>query len=238
MCHSHCLCIRSTAFREECVNVHLDRRSIETSFELLQRDRGMKQLGNLLHIHRLGCRAGRSRGAHQANTRPCVPSSFTTHRTLSCEPFLSRVNVNASLKLATWCVRKLRGDARPSPYRVPSVAPGRRVWCARRRRMVMNVAASAPVRRGFSGQERDADAFGEGVGVLSVARSDEAGAGGAVVGCVVRAAGLLEAEHELAELLFRASKGVDVTLGGGGGGRSCALSRGQVRLSGCTRCTP
>ena len=38
--------------------------------------------------------------------------------------------------------------------------------------MVMNVAASAPVRRGFGGQERDADAFGEGVGVLSVARSD------------------------------------------------------------------
>ncbi len=29
--------------------------------------------------------------------------------------------------LATWCVRKLRGDARPSPYRVLSVAPGRRV---------------------------------------------------------------------------------------------------------------
>jgi len=26
--------------------------------------------------------------------------------------------------LATWCVRKLRGDARPSPYRVLSVAPG------------------------------------------------------------------------------------------------------------------
>ena len=25
--------------------------------------------------------------------------------------------------LATWCVRKLRGDARPSPYRVLSVAP-------------------------------------------------------------------------------------------------------------------
>jgi hypothetical protein len=38
--------------------------------------------------------------------------------------------------LATWCVRKLRGDARPSPYRVLSVAPGRRVWRARRRRMV------------------------------------------------------------------------------------------------------
>jgi hypothetical protein len=32
---------------------------------------------------------------------------------------------------ATWCVRKLRaGDARPSPYRVLSVAPGRRVWRA------------------------------------------------------------------------------------------------------------
>ena len=30
----------------------------------------------------------------------------------------------------TWCVRKLRGDARPSPYRVLSVAPGRRVWRA------------------------------------------------------------------------------------------------------------
>ena len=29
--------------------------------------------------------------------------------------------------LATWCVRKVRGDARPSPYRVLSVAPGRRV---------------------------------------------------------------------------------------------------------------
>ncbi len=37
------------------------------------------------------------------------------------------------------------GDARPSPYRVLSVAPGRRVWRARRRRMVMNEAASAPV---------------------------------------------------------------------------------------------
>jgi len=42
--------------------------------------------------------------------------------------------------LTTWCVRKLRGDARPSPYRVLSVAPGRRVWRARRRRMVMNEA--------------------------------------------------------------------------------------------------
>ena len=41
--------------------------------------------------------------------------------------------------------RKLWGDARPSPYRVLSVAPGRRVWRARRRRMVMNEAASAPV---------------------------------------------------------------------------------------------
>jgi hypothetical protein len=40
--------------------------------------------------------------------------------------------------LATWCVRKLRGDARPSPYRVLSVAPGRRVWRARRRRMTKN----------------------------------------------------------------------------------------------------
>ena len=36
------------------------------------------------------------------------------------------------MMLATWCVRKLRGDARPSPYRVLSVAPGRRVWRARR----------------------------------------------------------------------------------------------------------
>jgi len=27
--------------------------------------------------------------------------------------------------LATWCVRKLQGDARPSPYRVLSVAPVR-----------------------------------------------------------------------------------------------------------------
>ena len=44
--------------------------------------------------------------------------------------------------LATWCVRKLRGDA--SGDRL-SVAPGRRVWRARRRRMVMNEAASAPV---------------------------------------------------------------------------------------------
>jgi hypothetical protein len=51
--------------------------------------------------------------------------------------------------LATWCVRKLRGDARPSPYRVLSVAPGRRVWRAREEakdgadnwvRMVMNEA--------------------------------------------------------------------------------------------------
>jgi hypothetical protein len=50
--------------------------------------------------------------------------------------------------LTTWCVRKLRGDAQPSPYRVLSVAPGRRVWRARRRRMVMNEAATcerAPV---------------------------------------------------------------------------------------------
>ena len=51
--------------------------------------------------------------------------------------------------MATWCVRKLRGDARPSPYRVLSVAPGRRVWRAREEakdgadnwvRMVMNEA--------------------------------------------------------------------------------------------------
>ena len=42
-------------------------------------------------------------------------------------------------------LRKLRGDAQPSPYRVLSVAPGRRVWRARRRRIVMNEAASAPV---------------------------------------------------------------------------------------------
>ena len=40
------------------------------------------------------------------------------------------------------------GDARPSPYRVLSVAPGRRVRRARRRRMVMNEAASAPVEVG------------------------------------------------------------------------------------------
>ena len=36
--------------------------------------------------------------------------------------------------LATWCVRKLRGDARPSPYRVLSVAPvrmSRRSTCSR-----------------------------------------------------------------------------------------------------------
>jgi len=32
-----------------------------------------------------------------------------------------------------WCVKNLRGDAQPSPYRVLFVAPGRRVWRARRR---------------------------------------------------------------------------------------------------------
>ena len=41
--------------------------------------------------------------------------------------------------LATWCVRKLRGEARPSPYRVLSVAPGRRVWRARRRVFVISI---------------------------------------------------------------------------------------------------
>ena len=83
--------------------------------------------------------------------------------------------------------------------------------------MVMNVAASAPVRRGFSGQERDADAFGEGVGVLSVVRGDEAGTCHAVVGRAAPAAHLLEAEHELAEVLLRAAEGVGVALGGGWG---------------------
>jgi hypothetical protein len=42
--------------------------------------------------------------------------------------------------LATWCVRKLRGDARAaalSLYRELSMAPGMRVWRARRRRMVI-----------------------------------------------------------------------------------------------------
>ena len=53
--------------------------------------------------------------------------------------------------LTTWCVRKLRGDAQPSPYRVLSVAPGRRVWRARRRRMVMRtrLASALLVRGGF-----------------------------------------------------------------------------------------
>ena len=41
--------------------------------------------------------------------------------------------------MATWCVRKLRGDARPSPYRVLSVAPGRvsrRSTCVRAPRQI------------------------------------------------------------------------------------------------------
>ena len=48
----------------------------------------------------------------------------------------------AAEMLATWCVRKVRGDARPSPYRVLSVAPGRRV-CARVSR-VCPVCVPAP----------------------------------------------------------------------------------------------
>ena len=71
---------------------------------------------------------------------------------------------------------------------------------------------------GFGNEQGDAGAFGKGVGVLPVARGDEAGTGRAVVGgVVVPAAYLLEAKDELAELLLRASKGVDVALGGGWG---------------------
>ena len=46
-------------------------------------------------------------------------------------------------------VREEAVGGRPSPFRVLSVAPGRRVWRASRRRMVMNEAARAPV---FSGR--------------------------------------------------------------------------------------
>jgi hypothetical protein len=87
--------------------------------------------------------------------------------------------------------------------------------------MVMNEAASAPVvsatRRetptplerasvSVSVSSRSYHAHSttvstDGVGILPVARGDEAGAGYAVVGRVVPAAHLLEAKHELAELL-------------------------------------
>ena len=58
-----------------------------------------------------------------------------------------------------------RGDARPSPYRVLSVAPGRRVWRARRQRMVMNEAASTPVvsATSWSGETPRLWSAGEGV---------------------------------------------------------------------------
>ena len=44
--------------------------------------------------------------------------------------------------MATWCVRKLRGDARPSPYRVLSVAPGR----VSRRSTCVRAPANKPFR--------------------------------------------------------------------------------------------
>ena len=90
--------------------------------------------------------------------------------------------------------------------------------------MVMNEAASAPV---VSATSRETPTgFGDRASAYSVlrpvARGDEAGAGHAVVGRVVPAAHLLEAKHELAELLPSSlhPKAVDVALGGGwGGGR-------------------
>jgi hypothetical protein len=77
--------------------------------------------------------------------------------------------------------------------------------------MVMNEAASAPVVSASTSRETPTP-LENGVGVLPVARGDEAGTGRAVVGGVIPAAHLLEAKHELAELLLRASKGVDVAL--------------------------
>ena len=95
--------------------------------------------------------------------------------------------------------------------------------------MVMNEAASAPV---VSATSRETPTgFGDrasAYSVLPVARGDEAGAGHAVVGRVVPAAHLLEAKHELAELLPsslhpKAVEMTDVALGGAvvgwGGGR-------------------
>ena len=46
---------------------------------------------------------------------------------------------------ATWWVRKVLGDARPSPYCVRSVAPGSRDSLARTRSVAMKEAPSAPV---------------------------------------------------------------------------------------------
>ena len=80
--------------------------------------------------------------------------------------------------------------------------------------MVMNEAASAPV---VSATSRETPT------PLEVWSGDEAGAGHAVIEGVVPAAHLLEAKHELAELLLRASKGVDVALGGGEWGAAVAL---------------
>ena len=79
----------------------------------------------------------------------------------------------------------------------------------------MKAAPSAPVDCGLDEQEGDADVAAEGVGVLPIARSDVAGALGAVVLVVGGAADLLEAEDELAQLLHGAAEGVDVALGGG-----------------------
>ena len=51
-------------------------------------------------------------------------------------------------------VREEAVGGRPSPFRVLSVAPGRRVWRASRRRMVMNEAARAPVFSGHGARRR------------------------------------------------------------------------------------
>ena len=128
--------------------------------------------------------------------------------------------------LATWCVRKLRGDA-----------SGDVVGGAGEARLAREEADDGHERGceragGFGDEKGDADAFGEGVGVLPVARGDEAGAGHAVVGRVVPAAHLLEAKHELAELLPSSvhpqRRGVAMwpsafgcRMGGGGGRRRC-----------------
>ena len=97
------------------------------------------------------------------------------------------------------------GDARPSPYRVRSVAPGRRDWRARTRNTAMKTVPSAPVVSACSRLTERPPRDRARHGVLPVAGGDKAIARRAVEGAVALVANLREAEDELAQAFGRAA---------------------------------
>ena len=83
--------------------------------------------------------------------------------------------------------------------------------------MVMNEDASAPVVSATSRETPTPLERASAYCPSHAATKPAPRTGHAVVGGVVPAAHLLEAKHEFAELLLRASKGMGVALGGGWG---------------------